>query len=88
MDTMSNRRLENNFGSLGLSTGMVLDRLLTTEETAEIINRKANTLVMDRVKGTGLKFVKVGRSVRYRASDVIEFVASRRAYSSTSEVAA
>jgi Helix-turn-helix domain len=84
--TMS-RCLENNFGSLGLSTGMVLDRLLTTEQTAEIINRKANTLVMDRVKGTGLKFVKVGRSVRYRASDIVEFMNSRPSFNSTSEVA-
>jgi predicted DNA-binding transcriptional regulator AlpA len=65
-----------------------IERLLTTEDVARLLGRTVNTVVIDRCKGTGPRFVKLGRHVRYRASDVAAFVASRLAYSSTSEVAA
>src|SRR5262245_57767176 len=65
-----------------------IERLLTTEDVARLLGRTVNTVVIDRCKGTGPRFIKLGRHVRYRASDVFAFVASRFAYSSTSEVSA
>ena len=44
--------------------------LLDTEEVAAILRVQTNTLAQWRVKGGGPSFLKIGRCVRYRASDV------------------
>jgi Helix-turn-helix domain len=58
--------------------------LLTTEDLAGILRRTANTIVVDRCKGKGPRFIKVGRHVRYRASDVAAYIEELTAYNSTS----
>jgi hypothetical protein len=40
---------------------------------------------MDRVAGTGIPFVRLGRLVRYRQSDVKAFLDALPTYHSTSE---
>jgi excisionase family DNA binding protein len=51
------------------------NRLLTTEETAAYIGVEVQTLAVWRCKHRyGLKFVRVGRLIRYREADVIEFI--------------
>ena len=44
--------------------------LLDTEQVAAILRVQSNTLAQWRVKGGGPAFLKIGRCVRYRASDV------------------
>jgi predicted DNA-binding transcriptional regulator AlpA len=44
--------------------------LLEPEEVAAILRVKINTLAQWRVKGGGPSFLKIGRCVRYRASDL------------------
>jgi predicted DNA-binding transcriptional regulator AlpA len=47
------------------------DRLLTEAEVARRQGRSVKTLQNQRVNGGGIPFLKLGRSVRYRLSDVI-----------------
>ena len=63
------------------------ERLLDDREVARIIGRARSTLQKDRVAGTGIPFVRVGRLVRYRQSDVDAYLASLPSLRSTSEVA-
>jgi hypothetical protein len=40
----------------------------------------------DRISGGGVPFVKVGRQVRYRESDIQRYIEALPSYRSTSEV--
>ena len=51
--------------------------LLTQEQAAEFLNMKPSTLTTWRALRKGPKYSKVGRSVRYRRSDLVEFVSGR-----------
>lgn len=54
------------------------DRLLTREQAAEFLGVTSGTLaVWASVGRYGLKFKKVGRSVRYKLSDLQEWLDSR-----------
>lgn len=61
--------------------------LYTTAEAAKITGFAVSTLEKMRVSGTGPKFVKHTRAVRYRPQD-LEAWAAARVVSSTSEKAA
>ena len=61
--------------------------LLTTSEAAEILGVKTATLEQWRWNGKGARFVKLNRSVRYRRSDLDEFIEAR-IYGSTTEAQA
>ena len=53
-------------------------RLLNTEQAAEILGVKPETLAYWRcVKRYNLPFVKSGRLVRYRIDDIDKFIKSR-----------
>jgi predicted DNA-binding transcriptional regulator AlpA len=58
--------------------------LLTQREAASFLQLSERTLERFRVAGLGPKFVRVGRSIRYRLTDIETFIASR-VVSSTSE---
>jgi predicted DNA-binding transcriptional regulator AlpA len=47
-----------------------VERLLSTEEVAEVLGRPARTLRPRRYLGIGPKYLKVGATVRYRARDI------------------
>lgn len=50
-------------------------RLLTTEEAATILGLQAQTLAAWRCKKRyDLKYIRVGRLIRYRESDLIDFM--------------
>ncbi len=52
-----------------------LDKLLSAKETAEILGLKIGTLAQLRWKGDArLPWVKVGKSVRYKLSDIEAFI--------------
>ena len=64
------------------------NKLLDTSNAAKRIgNLKPNTLEIWRVKGTGPKYVKIGRLVRYRIEDLDAYLVAQ-IRSSTSEVPA
>ncbi|MET0000990.1 MAG: helix-turn-helix domain-containing protein [Candidatus Thiodiazotropha lotti] len=67
------------------------DRLLTESETAEIIGFSRNTLRAWRVTGRHHsspppRFVKCGRAVRYRYSELLEWIGQQTAALTTSEL--
>lgn len=62
-----------------------IDPLLHPKEVAKLLNVSASWLGKSRVTGTGPRFVKIGRSVRYPESAVREFIKPRMR-TSTSEV--
>jgi hypothetical protein len=50
------------------------DELLTEAEAAQIRKQSIRTLQAECLRGGGCPFVKLGRSVRYRRSDVEAFI--------------
>ena len=58
--------------------------MLTQSECAELLRLSERTLERLRVSGLGPKFVRMGKSVRYRIEHVEEWIAAR-VVSSTSE---
>ena len=51
------------------------DKLLTPKQAAEYLGIKENTLAVWRsTKRYNLPFIKIGRSIRYRLSDLENFI--------------
>lgn len=61
-----------------------LDDLLTGREYAQTRRCSQRTIERERTDGTGCRFIKIGRTVRYRRCDILEFI-ERHARQSTSE---
>jgi len=57
---------------------------LNTKEAAKFLNIKPATLDQHRWRGTGPRFVKIGRCVRYRMADLDAFL-TEQTFSSTTE---
>ena len=49
------------------------DELLTSAEAANSLGVSASFLAKARVSGTGPRYVKIGRSVRYRRYDLDQY---------------
>jgi excisionase family DNA binding protein len=62
-------------------------QLLKQSEAAKLLRLSERTLERLRVSGLGPSFVKAGRSVRYRETDLAEWI-SRRVVGSTSAMGA
>lgn len=62
-------------------------QLLNQSEAAELLRLSTRSLERMRLLGTGPRYVKCGRSVRYRESDIETWIA-QRIVSSTSEIGA
>lgn len=60
---------------------------LKTEEAATFLQVKPATLEQWRWNGKGPRFIKMGRSVRYRKADLDAFI-GERIYGSTTEAQA
>ena len=52
--------------------------LLTPKEVSELIARAEQSLANDRCARRGLPYVKIGRSIRYKISDVLAYAEDRR----------
>jgi hypothetical protein len=61
-----------------------LDYLLTSQEYAEKRRCSNRTAERERSSGTGCRYIKIGRAVRYRLRDVLDFI-ERHARQSTSD---
>ena len=48
--------------------------LLSEKEVQEIYKLNARTLQRDRVLGRGIPYVKIGRRVRYKRSDIEKYI--------------
>ena len=48
--------------------------LWSTQKTAEYLGVSPKWLERDRWKGAKIPYIKVGRSIRYRATDVITYI--------------
>ncbi len=66
---------------------MTAEKLLTTTQAAEHLGLSPSTLAKARISGASPPFVKLGAAVRYRRTDLDEFVSSK-VRRSTSESAA
>jgi len=62
----------------------MLDPLLSDRDVERLTGRARSTLQKDRVSGFGIPFVRIGRLVRYRESDVRAYLDSLPACCSTS----
>jgi excisionase family DNA binding protein len=62
-------------------------RLLTQSDAAKLLRLSERTLERLRLQGGGPVYVKAGRSVRYRESDLEAWIAAR-VVSSTSQIGA
>jgi predicted DNA-binding transcriptional regulator AlpA len=62
--------------------------LLDAKAAAQRLGLAASTLAKWRVTGSGPRFLKVGRKVLYRDSDLTAWVEAQRCYVSTSEISA
>jgi Helix-turn-helix domain len=51
-----------------------LDDLLTGPEYARMRRCSVRTVERERGAGTGCRFIKIGRAVRYRRRDVLDFI--------------
>ncbi len=59
--------------------------LLTQKQVEQYLQLKASTLEQWRLAGKGPKFIRLGRSIRYRIEDIEDFVETLTRYNSTSE---
>jgi len=66
-----------------------MSQLFTTIQLAELLNISPKSLTNSRSSGVGIviPFLKIGGSVRYRKSDVEEFI-ERQTYTSTGGIKA
>ena len=65
-------------------TSLLPPRLLTVREVASITGLSVSTLNKRRISSGGPRFVRLGRSVRYELSDVLDHVA-RNKFENTSQ---
>jgi predicted DNA-binding transcriptional regulator AlpA len=61
-----------------------MDPLLHPAQVADLLSVSLSWLAKSRLNGTGPRFIKIGRAVRYAMSAVREFILSRQR-GSTSE---
>jgi len=53
-----------------------MDEIMTPEELSEYAKRSLKTLEADRLHRRGIPYVKIGRQVRYRRSDIEAYLAA------------
>jgi hypothetical protein len=51
-----------------------LERLLTEVDLAQMLKRAVKTIRKDRLLGRGPRFIRVGRLVRYRPRDIVDYL--------------
>lgn len=66
-------------------SGKIPDVLLKQPTVEQLTSLAASTLEQHRLKGNGIPFVRIGRSIRYRLSDVVRFIGGLPAFNSTAQ---
>jgi hypothetical protein len=49
-------------------------KLLDTDQTAQLLNCTRRKLESDRLKGGGIRYIKIGKSVRYDIRDIENYI--------------
>jgi predicted DNA-binding transcriptional regulator AlpA len=62
-----------------------MDLLLNQRQAAHILRLSVRTLERHRVAGTGPRFVRLGRLVRYREADLADWVREGLRFSTSEE---
>ena len=57
-----------------MTASIQLEPLLDENACAEALNESVRTLQARRLRGDGPRFVKLGRTVRYRPSDIVAYI--------------
>ena len=57
--------------------------LLNTRKAAEFLTMKPQTLDLWRTRSQGPRFLKIGKSVRYREADLIQFLEESERHSTS-----
>jgi hypothetical protein len=57
-----------------MASAAKLEDLLTEHDVARLLGRKLKTVQKDRLLGRGPRYLKIGRSVRYRPADIAAFI--------------
>jgi predicted DNA-binding transcriptional regulator AlpA len=60
-----------------------LDTLLTSREAAAVLRLSERTLERLRTAGIGPQFVRLSRAIRYRHSDLVEYIEANLARSTS-----
>jgi hypothetical protein len=55
-----------------------MDELLDTAQAARLLARPESTLVRWRFENRGPAYIRIGRGIRYRASDLEKYVSANR----------
>jgi hypothetical protein len=58
--------------------------LISQRQLKEITGEADSTIEQRRLKGTGIPFIRLGRSVRYRLDDVVAYLDGLPRYTTTS----
>lgn len=66
-------------------SGKVPDVLLKQPAVQQLTSLAASTLEQYRLRGGGPPFVRIGRSVRYRLSDVVRFIGELPVFDNTAQ---
>ena len=56
---------------------MKTDQMLTRQQTAQVLNIRPQTLAVWAMSGKNLPYVKLGKTVRYKLSDVEKLIERR-----------
>jgi len=62
-----------------------LNNLLDERDLSQVLGRAVSSIQKDRLRGGGVPFIRVGRQIRYRRSDLDQWLAARPVHSSTSD---
>jgi predicted DNA-binding transcriptional regulator AlpA len=63
--------------AISRSASPALEPLLSVAQVAKLTGRAVSTLEKDRLTGSGPRYVKLGRQVRYRPADVRAWLSGR-----------
>lgn len=66
--------IETEISSIVRSKRLIPRSLLSEVETAQLLNISPKTLPVWRHKGKGPNFIKIESSVRYKISDIYEYI--------------
>lgn len=70
-----------------IQTVVAMPVLLTQKDVAQCLGKSVKWCERARIEGTGPRYLKLGRNVRYRAEDVVQWM-NERAFESTSQASA
>ena len=61
-----------------MTQGLNVNEVIKETQTAEILDRAVQTLRNDRHLRQGPPYIKLGRSIRYRVSDLMDYIDKHR----------